>query len=53
MMYVNSQYFCIEKNVITYMINIGLIYAQDFDEKNCEIVDDTKLFPYSEINLYI
>ena len=53
MLYVNSQYFCSEKNIITYMINLGLIYAQDFDKKNCEIVDDTKLFPYSEINLLI
>ena len=53
MLNVNSQCFCIEKNIIIYMINLGLIYAQDFDEKNCEVIDDTKLFPYSDINLYI
>ena len=53
MMHVNSQFFCLEKNIINYMINLGLIYTQDFDQKHGEIVDDTKLFPYSDINLYI
>ena len=53
MMHVNSQFFCLEKNIINYMINLGLIYAQDFDQKHGEIVDDTKLFPYSDINLFI
>ena len=50
---VNSNNFYIEKNIITYMINIGLLYAQDYDEKNLETTDDTKLFSYSDINLYI
>jgi hypothetical protein len=50
---INSQNFCIEKNIITYMINIGLIYAQDFDQKNLEVVEETKLYPHSEMNLYI
>jgi len=53
MLHVNSQCFSTEKNIITYMINLGLIYAQDFDQKNCEVIDDTKLFPYSDINLFI
>ena len=53
MLNVNSQNFCVEKNIITYMINLGLIYAQDFDIKSLEVVDDTKLFPYSEINLFV
>ena len=35
------------------MINIGLIYAQDFDQKNLEVVEETKLYPHSEMNLYI
>ena len=50
---INSQNFCLEKNIITYMINIGLIYAQDFDQKNLEVVEETKLYPHSEMNLYI
>ena len=53
MMHVNSQFFCLEKNIINYMVNLGLIYAQDFDQKHGEIVEDTKLFPCSDINLYI
>ena len=53
MLFVNSQNFGIEKSIITYMINLGLIYAQGFDQKNCEIIDDTKLFVYSDINLLI
>ena len=53
MMNINSVNFCIEKNMITYLINIGLLYAQDYDEKTLEINDDTKLFAYSEINLLI
>ena len=53
MMNINSQNFCIEKNIITYMINLGLIYAQDFDQKNSEVTEDTKLFSYSDINLFI
>ena len=53
MLHVNSQCFSKEKNIITYMINLGLVYAQDFDQKNCEVTDDTKLFPYSNINLFI
>ena len=53
MLHVNSQCFSTEKNIITYMINLGLIYAQDFDQKNCEVTDDTKLFPNSDINLFI
>ena len=53
MLHVNSQCFSTEKNIITYMINLGLIYAQDFDQKNCEVIDDTKLFMYSDINLFI
>ena len=53
MMHVNSQFFCLEKNIINYMVNLGLIYAQDFDQKHGEIVEDTKLFPCSDMNLYI
>ena len=53
MVNINSQNFCIEKNIITYMINLGLIYAQDFDQKNYEVIDDTKLYSYSDINLFI
>ena len=53
MMNINSQNFCIEKNIITYMINLGLIYAQDFDQKNSEVTEDTKLFSHSDINLFI
>ena len=53
MLHINSNNFFIEKNIITYMINMGLLYAQDFDEKNSEVNDDTKLFPYSNINLFI
>ena len=53
MLLVNSKNFIVEKNIIIYMINLRLIYAQDFDPKNNEVVDDTKLFPYSEINLFI
>ena len=53
MMNINSQNFCIEKNIITYMINLGLIYAQDFDQKNSELTEDTKLFSHSDINLFI
>ena len=53
MLNINSNNFYIEKNIITYMINMGLLYAQDYDEKNLEANDDTKLFPYSDINLFI
>jgi hypothetical protein len=53
MLNVNSNNFYVEKNIITYMINMGLLYAQDYDEKNLEANDDTKLFPYSDINLFI
>ena len=53
MVNINSQNFCIEKNIITYMINLGLIYARDFDQKNYEVIDDTKLYSYSDINLFI
>ena len=53
MLNVNSQNFCIEKNIITYMINLGLIYAQDFDQKNFEVIDDTKLYSYSDLDIFI
>jgi len=53
MLNVNSNNFYVEKNIITYMINMGLLYAQDFDDKNLEANDDTKLFPHSDINLFI
>ena len=53
MLNVNSNNFYAEKNIIIYMINMGLLYAQDFDDKNLEANDDTKLFPYSDINLFI
>ena len=50
---INYNNFCIEKNIITYMINIGLLYAQDYDDNTMEINDDTKLFAISEINLFM
>ena len=53
MLNINYNNFCIEKNIITYMINIGLIYAQDYDDNNLEINDDTKLFAISEMNLFM
>ena len=53
MLNINSNNFYVEKNIITYMINMGLLYAQDFDEKNLETNDETKLFAYSDINLFI
>ena len=53
MLNINSNNFYVEKNIITYMINMGLLYAQDFDEKNLEANDETKLFAYSDINLFI
>lgn len=53
MLNINSNNFYVEKNIITYMINMGLLYAQDFDDKNLEANDETKLFPYSDINLFI
>ena len=53
MLNINSNNFYVEKNIITYMINMGLLYAQDFDENNLEANDETKLFPYSDINLFI
>ena len=50
---INSNNFCIEKSFITYMVNTGLLYAQDFDDKTSEVNDDTKLYPYSDIDLFI
>ena len=50
---INSNNFYLQKNIITYLVNMGILYAQDYDEKNMEAVDDTKLFPNSEIGLFI
>ena len=50
---INSNNFYIQKNIITYLINMGILYAQDYDDKNLETNDDTKLFPNSDINWFI
>ena len=53
MLNINHSNFYLEKSMISYMVNIGFLYAQDYDEKNLEINDETKLFPYSNLNLFI